>query len=198
MNKKFIHKILLLSAMSFMATILTSCEDGKSYSDMLDDERDAVNWYLAHQEVVASIPEDGNFITGPDAPFYRMTAEGSVYMRVINSGDPGEANKPEKGQTIYFRCISFDMLSMYDEKSLNPSGTGNANQPIAGTTSFVFGNTVLTTTTQWGTGIQVPMKYLNYNCEVDLIVKSVDGPSEYIANCIPILYKNLKYFKAEY
>lgn len=196
MKKNFLNKILSISFIALMSAGLASCEDGKSYSDMLDDERDAVNWYLAHQKVVANVPEDSIFETGPDAPFYRMTAEGTVYMRVINKGD--ENNRPEKGQTVYFRSVSFDMLSMYSDKTLNPTGSGNATSVISGTTSFVFGNTVLSSTTQLGTGVQVPMKYLGYNSEVDLIVKSVDGPSDLIANCIPILYKNLKYFKAEY
>lgn len=64
--------------------------------------------------------------------------------------------------------------------------------------SLVYGNNTLTSTTQYGEGIQVPLEFLGYNCEVDLIVSSTLGFTSEISSCIPYLYKNLKFFKAEY
>lgn len=196
MKIKNTYKVFAYSLCAVLMPVLAGCEEGKSYSDMLDDERDAVNWYLAQQQVVAEVPEDSVFISGKDAPFYRLKADGSVYMRVINPGE--EDNRASLGLTVYFRYTSYDLLTMYDTKNMDLEGSGNSATITNGSASFVFGNTVLSTTTSWGTGIQEPMKYLGYNCEVDLIVKSTEGPAEYIATCNPILYKGLKYFKAEY
>lgn len=162
---------------------------------MLRDEEAAVNWYLAQNRVEPRVPEDSVFQTGPDAPFYRMNNEGSVYMRVISCGDID--NRPKKGQTVYLRFMRYDINQMYAGNTV--SGSGNAeNMGYVNGYSLVYGNTVLTSTTQYGAGLQIPLDYLGYDCEVDLIVKSIDGTTDNISLCIPYVYKSLKYFKAEY
>ncbi len=63
----------------------------------------------------------------------------------------------------------------------------------------LYGNNVLTSTTQYGEGLQVPLEYLGYNCEVNLIVKSPEGFTSdgTQSQCLPYVY-NIRYFKAEY
>lgn len=91
-----------LTALVMMAaTLLTSmvsCNDTKSYSDLLKEEEQAVNWYLAQHEIETRIPEDSVFETGPDAPFYKMDKDGYVYMRVLSTGDP--ARKAKEGDRV--------------------------------------------------------------------------------------------------
>ncbi len=185
----------LLSAALLL--LMTACEEGKSYSDLLREEERAVNWYLAQNRVETRVPEDSVFEIGPDAPFYRMNADGTVYMRVIRTGDMND--RPEKGQTVYFRFMRQNIKFLYEKTNLS-DGEGNADDMGSnlGGMHFVYGNNVLTSTTKYGTGIQVPLNYLGYNCEVDLIVKSIDGSAENVSDCIPFVYKSLKYFKAEY
>ena len=48
--------ILYVSLFMIVATGFSSCKEGESYSDLLNDEREAVNWYLAHHRVVPYIP----------------------------------------------------------------------------------------------------------------------------------------------
>jgi len=177
--------------------LMTACEEGKSYSDLLREEERAVNWYLAQNRVETRVPEDSVFEIGPDAPFYRMNADGTVYMRVIRTGDMND--RPEKGQTVYFRFMRQNIKFLYEKTNLS-DGEGNADDMGSnlGGMHFVYGNNVLTSTTKYGTGIQLPLNYLGYNCEVDLIVKSIDGFAENVSDCIPFVYKSLKYFKAEY
>ncbi|MDE6392915.1 MAG: DUF4827 domain-containing protein [Muribaculaceae bacterium] len=199
MSKKInIIGVILRIAMIFAGCmLLSSCDDNKSYADMLRDEEAAVNWYLAQNRVEPRVPEDSVFQVGDDAPFYRMNNEGSVYMRVISRGDMD--NRPRKGQTVYLRFMRYDINSMYAANSVSVSGSGNAeNMGYVNGYSLVYGNTVLTSTTQYGAGLQIPLDYLGYDCEVDLIVKSIDGTTDNISLCIPYVYKNLKYFKAEY
>ncbi len=174
---------------------LASCENTKSYSELLKEETEAVNWYLAQNKVVTSVPEDSVFILGDDAPFYRMNADGTVYMRVINPGD--KEKRPKKGDTVFFRFMRKNINYLY--QGMTVAGEGNAenmNSSLNGT-SLVYGNTTLTSTTQYGEGLQVPLGYLGYDCEVDLIVKSTMGFTSDISNCIPYVY-NIRYFRAEY
>ena len=192
MKKSFIINILAIVA---LMTAASSCQEGKSYSDLLKEEQKAVNWYLAQQKVVPYVPEDSVFETGTDAPFYRMNKDGSVYMRVINAGDM--ENRPVKGQTVYFRYTMYNIKSLYEGFTSNESNSNNMDSALGGL-SLIYGNTLLPSTTEWGTGIQVPLDYLGYDCEVDLIVKSTEGRSGDISQCNPELYKSLKFFKAEY
>lgn len=193
---KFLQPAFMFAAFVLIFTSLLSCEDGKSYSDMLEEEQKAVNWYLAQQKVEASVPEDSVFEVGSDAPFYRMNSDGTVYMRVVNQGDMN--NRPKKGDTVYFRFLRQNIKLLKDGTVTGP-GSGNADNMISGgNVSLVYGNNVLSSTTSLGSGLQVPLDYLGYNCEVDLIVKSIEGQTGDISQCIPYLYTGLKYFKAEY
>lgn len=194
MRNKILKYTLRIVAFLIGTIAVTGCDDSKSYADLLRDENAAVNWYLAQNRVVAHVPADSVFEVGEDAPFYRMNAEGNVYMRVLNAGDM--TRRPKKGETVYIRFMRYDINAMYEG---NPtSGAGNSENMGLNSVSFIYGNTTLTSTTQMGTGIQVPLGYLGYDCEVDLIVKSTEGFTDGISNCIAYVYKGLKYFKAEY
>ena len=188
---RHIYGILVVAALGLMM----SCNEGKSYSDLLRDEEVAVNWYLAQNRVEPRVPEDSVFVTGPEAPFYRMDRDGHVYMRVVNPGDMD--NRPKKGETVYFRFMRQNVK--YLKEGLT-SGVGNSEDmgSSVGSMSLVYGNTTLPSTTQYGEGLQVPLRYLGYNCEVDLMEKSNAGMSADMADCIPYVYKGLKFFKAEY
>lgn len=188
---KYIYGLLVMAAVGMMA----SCNEGKSYSDMLRDEEVAVNWYLAQNRVEPRIPEDSVFETGPNAPFYRMDSDGNVYMRVVNRGDMD--SRPAKGETVYFRFMRQNVKYLYEGVT---TGAGNSEDmgSSVSSMSLIYGNTVLPSTTQYGEGLQVPLHYLGYDCEVDLVVKSNAGMSADMADCNPFVYKGLKYFKAEY
>lgn len=195
MIKKSIKYLSCFITFLLFAFIISSCQDGKSYSELLDEENKSVNWYLAQNKVIPEVPADSVFEIGSEAPFYRMNREGSVYMRVINAGNMN--NRPVKGQTVYFRFTRESIKALYEGTSIEESNSDNMASSLGGL-SLVFGNTVLPSTTEWGEGIQIPLYYLGYDCEVDLIVKSTEGRSGDISQCLPYLYKSLKFFKAEY
>ena len=50
---------------------------------------------------------------------------------------------------------------------------------------------------EYGTGIQMPLKFLGYGSEVNLVLKSYYGFQEDQTSCIPYLI-NIRYFKPEY
>ena len=65
-------KIFHIVAAVFALAFLASCEDGKSYAELLNEQDRAVNNFLADQVVLLDIPEDTIFEVGEDAPYYRL------------------------------------------------------------------------------------------------------------------------------
>ena len=184
-----------LSSLLFVivaVTSLNSCDDTKSYADLLDDETKAVNNFLADQCVIDEIPADSNFVVGIDAPYYKMDEDGNIYMQVINPGTKG--NMAKKDQLIYFRFTRYDLFGYSD--GILPEGFGNANDFDYRNTNFRFGNYTLPSSSQWGTAIQLPLYYLGIDCEVNLVIKSQYGYTDEISNVIPYMY-NIRYFKSQ-
>ncbi len=124
-----------------------------------------------------------------------MTLDGSVYMRVLETGDL--KNKPKFGDRVYFSFMRQSIKDLY--KGYDPAWQGNDEDMSTGlgSTSFFLGNTVLPSTTQYGTGIQMPMDYLGYYSQVEIIIKSTKGFETDITQCEAYVYK-IRYFPAIY
>lgn len=198
---KYIATVLLA------AVVFAACDEKESYADMLNDENEAVNSFLANYPVIPDVPTDEKFISTVDiqaenpemtrqealnlTPFYRMDEDGYIYMQVI---DPGQGEKVEDNQLIYFRFTRWNLSFAYEHGVWE--GSGNSTDLGSNTTSFRFGNETLESTTQWGEGIQEPLKYLKTDCEVRIIIKSYLGPVEEIASVYPFLYQ-VRYFPSK-
>ena len=187
-----LKKILSNGAIAIMLVVCaSSCKDKKSYADLLTDEYHAVNYFLAQQEVENEIPADTVFKTGPDAPFYRLDAEGNLYMQVINPGT--KTNKVKNDELIYFRYARYNLLAYMADGAWTPEGNSvNVGQ---GPTSFRYDNYTLPSSSTYGAGVQAPLRYLGVDCEVNLVIKSQYGLSEEIAAVTPYMY-NLRYFRS--
>ena len=188
---------IAISLLGLMIVLTAGCSKTQSYSELLRDEERAVNWYLSDYNVALDLPENPkDLITGAemgeDAPFYRLDADGYVYMQVVRAEFD---DMVEEGDLVYFRFLRESILDMYNGISTAP--TGNSDYLPNGTTSFIYRNTILSSTTQWGTGIQMPLRYLGYNSEVNLVLKSYYGFTDEQTYCIPYII-NLRYFKPEY
>ena len=89
---------------------------------------------------------------------------------------------------------------MYSANSLNiDSEIGNQDNfaQTSAESYFLFNNYNVNSSSQYGSGIQIPVSYLGYNSEVNILLKSYYGFSSENTTCIP--YKvNVRYFKAEY
>ncbi len=200
LTNKRLYNVSLALATLVMGGVLTGCKDTESYSDLLRDEEKAVNWFLAQKRVEASIPEDGNFEVGENAPFYRMDEDGSVYMQIVDRGDM--ADRPEEGDKVYFRFQRQNIKMLYSgAESPSVGNMDNLDGSVVSTFLF-YGNTSYPSTTQFGTGIQVPLEYVGFYSEVNLVLKSYSGftGSSFSydqSQCIPYLVK-LKYYKPEY
>ncbi len=183
--------LLYAIAAASIGSLAVSCNDSKSYAELLTDENKNTNAFLANQRVVNSVPEDSVFEVGPNAPYYRMDEEGNVYMQVLNTGD---GNKPKDDAQVYFRYLRYD-LSNYAATDTLGVAMGNANDMEYDATWFRFNNYSLSASSQYGAGIQVPMNYFGMGCEVNMVIKSQYGFTSEVSMVIPFLY-NVRYFKS--
>lgn len=181
---KIFSKIALLAAAILAGVSFQACEESQSYSELLDNENKAVNRFLADQWVLTSIPADTVFEVGPDAPYYQLDEEGNIYMQVL---DAGSGEKVEDDEQVYFRYTRYN-LSSYDGDMDALYAQGNQEDMTQTSTSFRYGNYTLPSSSQWGSGIQLPLAFLPLNCHVNLIIKSQFGWSGEIAYVVPYLY----------
>lgn len=186
--------LILALLTGFISFTFTSCDDSKSYAELLTDEAHAINRFLADHRVINHVPENNAFETGPDAPYYRLDEDGNYYMQVLNPGTNTTENKVKYNDEVYFRYTRYN-LNYYVDGEL-PVGDGNASNVAIGNYCFRFQNTTLQSTTQYGKGVQIPLEYLPIDCEVNLVMKSVGGPDAEIASVVPYVY-HLRYFKSQ-
>lgn len=186
-------KIFRLLLLALLAAVGGACSKGVSYADLLRDENQAVNRFLADQRVIGSVPADSVFICGQDAPYYQLDDEGCIYMKVINPGNPDDRAKAD--DLVYFRFMSSNLMYYTTESEMAWTGNAvNLDQVLA--TSFRFGNTTLESSYQWGSGLQMPLYYLGYDCEVFIIIKSLYGPTSLMSSVQPYVY-NVRYYRSQ-
>lgn len=187
---------LPIIAAAVLGLIFSSCQDSKSYAEMLNDETRAVNRFLSDHVVVDELPADNKFITCEDkgdlAPYYRLDEDGDVYMQVVTPGTPG--NMAVTDQQIFLRFMRYNLFQYSDGKLGTPSG--NDTDLSNSSASFRFDNFQVSSTYRWGTGIQMPLKYVPIDAQVNIVIKSQAGLYDEIANVMPYLYQ-VRYFKAQ-
>ncbi len=169
---KIITRCLPIASMSIgVMWGLSSCDDSKSYAELLTDEAHAINSFLANQNVILDLPKDDDFVTGPDAPYYRLDDE-----------------------LIYFRFTRYNLYNYDAAKNELLDGWGNSDDLSMGSSSFRFGNYTLSSSSQWGSGIQMPLNYVGMESEVNIVIRSQYGLSSEISQVMPYVY-NMRYFK---
>lgn len=186
-----ITKTLLFFMALTLLLGITSCKDNESYADLLNKERQATNAYLATCRVVNEIPSDTIFETGTDAPFYRIDPEGNVYMQVIKATSR-KTDKAKSSEKIYFRYMRYNLEYWYTYGIMK--GEGNENDMKYASTYFLYGNFSLSSSSQWGYGIQMPLSFIGVESEVNLIIKSQFGTMSEISGVQPYLY-HVRYFR---
>ncbi|WP_295730687.1 DUF4827 family protein [uncultured Muribaculum sp.] len=188
---KQLRNILLMLpvALAALAT-LSACSHTKSYAELLNDETKYINAYLADQRIIGDVPADSIFIQGENAPYYRMDEDGNVYMRVIKD-DPSRP-KAKYNDLVYMRFTRYNLYSYADGKL--PDGEGNDDSPLS-QFNFRYQNMESTSSTQWGEGLQRPLDYLHYDCEVELVIRSQVGMNSEIAAVTPYMYR-VRYYKS--
>ena len=224
--KKLIFPIFAIIALPFLTS---SCDDSKSYAELLADENYVVNDFLVRHHVVNYVPSDSVFISrrdiaekmyeesgqtaadeaayeqaiveimaslekdpSKDAPYYRIDDDSNVYMQVISVGTD---EKPKKNDRVYFRFTRYNLFYYVVGADNTLIGSGNADSMNSQSTFFLFENTSVSESTQYGTGIQRPLYFLGYNSKVNIVIKSQAGPETDMSYVVPYLY-TITYYKS--
>lgn len=191
MNNKIIFRILMASC---ALMLLSACDNDQSYADRLNDERNAVNSFLANHRVVMSIPEDTVFEVGENAPYYRIDVDGNVFMQVLNTGDR-KNDRAKTSEPIYFRYSRYNLATWYADGSWSMYD-GNETGMDAKSCTFNFADYTLPTSSQWGYGLQYPLFFLGVECEVNLVIKSQYGLTNEISYVTPFFY-HVRYYHSQ-
>ena len=191
--KKIMNKSMLLAVMALL--LLTACNEDQSYADRLNNELNAVNAYLANHRVVMSVPEDSVFEVGENAPFYRVDADGNVYMQVLNAGDR-HGDRAKEGEPIYFRYSRYNLANWYASGQMVAMSDGNEFSMSSAPCSFNYKDYSLPSSSQWGYGLQYPLLFLGVECEVNLVIKSQFGFTSEISYVTPFLF-HVRYFHSQ-
>ena len=185
------HALLLAITLLMM---LAACNNDESYADRLNDERNAVNSYLSNQRVVMSVPKDTVFEVGENAPFYRIDADGNIYMQVLKAGDRIN-DRAKVGEPIYFRFSRYNLATWYADGTWSPTNS-NENAMDAAPCSFNYSDYTLPSSSQWGYGLQYPLLFLGVECEVNLVIKSQYGLTNEISYVTPFFY-HVRYYHSQ-
>lgn len=188
MNISF-KTILTGSAAVIASVMMQSCDDGKSYAEMLTEENKAVNLFLVDQKVVGSVPADSIFQVGTQAPYYQLDEEGNIFMKVLALGEEGNV---EEGQQVIFRFRRTNLMYYYPGANIeNLDWEGNNDNPVSNISSFRYGDYTLPSSAQWGSAIQLPLsfKQIQLGSRVMLVIKSQYGWSDEITYVQPYLYE---------
>lgn len=180
-----------MMAAAIILASFSSCENGRSYADMLNQESKYVNSFLVDQRVIGEIPADSVFEHGTNAPYYQLDGEGNIYMQVI---DPGSGPKAEEGERIYFRFMRYNLATYVSGEEMY--GEGNESDLSQVNTYFNFNSYTLPSSSQYGSGIQMPLNFLPLNCEVNIVIKSQYGFTSETSYVQPYLY-HIRYFKSQ-
>lgn len=178
------HLFTIVAAAIAVMFTASSCKDSKSYAELLNDETKAINIFLADNVVLIDIPADSVLQYGEDAPFYRIDEDGNVFLQVI---DPGEDSRVPDDAQVFFRFTRYNLYNYASTGELG-DGTGNATDVTVGSASFRFNNFTLSSSSQWGSGIQLPLNFVGYNSHVRVVIKSQYGIANEISQVIPFLY----------
>ena len=193
MKRFFIDNHAIMLAITVLM-MLAACNNDESYADRLNDERNAVNAYLANHRIVMSVPEDTVFEIGENAPFYRIDTDGNVYMQVLKAGDRIN-DRAKKSEPIYFRYSRYNLATWYADGVWKPTD-GNENTMDAASCSFNFSDYTLPSSSQWGYGLQYPLLFLGVECEVNLVIKSQYGLTNEISYVTPFFY-HVRYYHSQ-
>lgn len=194
--KKGFNILLILCA----ALVAISCSKTKSYTDMLKDEKKAINRLIDENdfEILKDFPEDSVF---KENQFVLL--DNGVYLNII---DKGSDQRAIQGKTkILYRCsIHFFMNGDTIIGNYGPHSNGTLPYPSNGIVSIPFTYGEYSSSSMYelsysfvSEGIQEPLKYVGDRAKVKLIVPFKRGTYYDQLEGQPVCYEILEYIFEE-
>lgn len=168
-----------------VAVCALACNNNKSYTDMLNAEKKAINRLRSDEGLtfLSSYPE--SFASNE---FYRLSS--GVYINVVDSGN---GVRPSSGTTIHCR---FSVRSILGEDTIYASNIGpnsNGTSPIAFTFGTMTENGQTIYSDFFSAGLASGSQYVGDSSEVKLIVPFTMGSSYFSSNGIPVYFDRVQY-----
>lgn len=187
--KKGFNILLILSA----ALVAISCSKTKSYTDMLKDEKKAINRLIDENgfEILKEFPEDSVFA---DNQFVEL--ENGVYLNIIDKGSDQRAVQYKT--KMMYRCKLHYFMSVDTLVYENYGPHSNGSQPIPFTYGDYSDSNPYSLSYQWvSEGLQTPLKYVGDRAKVKLIVPFKRGTYYDQSKGLPAYYEILEYIFEE-
>lgn len=161
---------------------ITITQNPITSDDLRNRENHSIKKYISQFRVIDAVPDVKDIQTGSDAPYYKLDADGKIYMQVLQKGN---GSVPEYGDEIYFRFDRYNLIYFLENGHLgDPSG--NISDISSSPTSFILNDE----DSPWGSAIQIPLLMgLTLGSEVNLVIASDLGFTNEISNITPFLYK---------
>ncbi|KAA6352268.1 hypothetical protein EZS27_000450 [termite gut metagenome] len=181
---------ILLFASLFAGTIFYACDNTKTYSEMLDDEKDAIRAFVKENDIVTISQEDfeKDTVTVVEKNEYVLFSNG-VYMQIV---DRGSGSMIKNRDRVLVRFIEYDImgkdttlasnvLNLYEEYNLYPdafyytvTSTTSYGQFVSDPAGIGF-NMISYYGTSVPAGWLLPLQYVKDGARVKLIVPSKMG-----------------------
>lgn len=205
--------LLFFFCLLAIGTVFQACDDSKTYAEMLDEEKDAVNTFIKDHGITVISEEKfkaNGYITDVTANEYVSFTSTGIYMQIVNKGVPGDTIR--NNNEIAVRFVETDVKTN-DTTYFNVVLPGFENNPMYYTYPDVFryvesGTTVAgvflegamagkTQSTDVPPGWLIALKYITNYGHVKMIVPSKMGYQEANKQVNPFFYDLRKFQRAE-
>ena len=175
-----------------------ACDDGKTYAEMLDEEKDGINDFIKKEGIKVISQSEfyaQDSTTNVEENEYVQLASG-VYMQIVDKGSENAADTVKNNDEVLVRFMEYSIL----DKDTTLSNLTNMNSPtvvdefrysvtsssIAGL--FTQGYMLIYHGSSVPAGWLVALNYIRNGAHVKLIVPSKMGQSDAMRDVHPYYY----------
>ena len=178
------NKILGIISIAIIFCMFFSCNEGKSLQELLQEERKAIDRFIAMNDfvILKDYPKDGVFKYNE----YFKTNDG-LFLQVVDSGN---GKRVELRNDVSVRFDYYQYVKEYAQ-----GDTVKNYLPFYDPFSFVYG-IPQTYSSYYSLVCQawvIPLEYVGEEAVLNLIVPSSIGSYSDNNSIIPVFYKNLRY-----
>ena len=204
---------ILFASVFLLGLVFQSCNNGKTYAEMKEEEREAIKRFIEREDInVISFEQfqEQDSTTNVDENQFVLFSETGVYMQIVAEGN-GERLKDGR----------YEILARYVEEQITSDGIDSLSwNTDYGNSQMVYPDAMMLTKsgksfsatftsgimyTVWGTpyvpsGWLIPFNYIKVGREISgrskvrLIVPHSEGQSDASASVYPCSFSNFKAF----